>query len=151
MGIKSFLDNIIPNDIILAINSEETGWGTSRFVKDGSNNLFNIQVFDKNEPHIKAKGSNAMIKKYPTEEDSIKDFLNMVANSEKYQGVRDTITAFNNGEASKADIIKAIANTGYAENKNWSSNVTGILNRRIDGKNREELKSVYNNLFVDKE
>ena len=144
-------DNIIPNDIILAINSEETGWGTSRFVKDGSNNLFNIQVFDKNEPHIKARGSNAMIKKYPTEEDSIKDFLNMVANSEKYQGVRDTITAFNNGEASKADIIKSIANTGYAENKNWSSNVTGILNRRIDGKNREELKSVYNNLFVDKE
>ena len=144
-------DNIIPNDIILAINSEETGWGTSRFIKDGSNNLFNIQVFDKNEPHIKARGSNAMIKKYPTEEDSIKDFLNMVANSEKYQGVRDTITAFNNGEASKADIIKAIANTGYAENKNWSSNVTGILNRRIDGKNREELKSVYNNLFVDNE
>ena len=144
-------DNIIPNDIILAINSEETGWGTSRFVKDGSNNLFNIQVFDKNEPHIKARGSNAMIKKYPTEEDSIKDFLNMVANSEKYQGVRDTITAFNNGEASKADIIQAIADTGYAENKNWSSNVTGILNKRIDGKNREELKSVYNNLFVDKE
>ena len=144
-------DNIIPNDIILAINSEETGWGTSRFVKDGSNNLFNIQVFDKNEPHIKARGSNAMIKKYPTEEDSIKDFLNMVANSEKYQGVRDTIAAFNNGEASKADIIKAIANTGYAENKNWSSNVTGILNRRIDGKNKEELKGLYNNLFVDKE
>ena len=92
---KTNKDNIIPNDIILAINSEETGWGTSRFVKDGSNNLFNIQVFDKNEPHIKARGSNAMIKKYPTEEDSIKDFLNMVANSEKYQGVRDTINAFN--------------------------------------------------------
>jgi len=148
---KTNKDNIIPNDIILAINSEETGWGTSRFVKDGSNNLFNIQVFDKNEPHIKARGSNAMIKKYPTEEDSIKDFLNMVANSEKYQGVRDTITAFNNGEASKADIIKAIANTGYAENKNWSSNVTGILNRRIDGKNKEELQGLYNKLFVDKE
>ena len=144
-------DNIIHNDIILAINSEETGWGTSRFVKDGSNNLFNIQVFDKNEPHIKARGSDAMIKKYLTEEDSIKDFLNMVANSEKYQGVRDTIAAFNNGEASKADIIKAIANTGYAENKNWSSNVTGILERRIDGKNKQELKGLYNKLFVDKE
>jgi len=148
---KTNKDNIIPNDIILAINSEETGWGTSRFVKDGSNNLFNIQVFDKNKPHIKARGSDAMIKKYPTEEDSIKDFLNMVANSEKYQGVRNTINAFNEGKASKADIIKAIANTGYAENKNWSSNVTGILNRRIDGKNKEELKGLYNKLFVDKE
>ena len=66
----------------------------------------------------------------------------MVANSEKYQGVRDTITAFNNGEASKADIIKAIANTGYAENKNWSSNVTGILNRRIDGKNTSQIDKI---------
>ena len=139
------------NDIIIAINSEETGWGTSRFIKDGSNNLFNIQTFNEDVPHIKAKNSNAKIKKYPTEEDSIKDFLNMVANSEKYQGVRDTIAAFNNGEASKADIIKAIANTGYAENKNWSSNVTGILERRIDGKNKEELQGLYNKLFVDKE
>jgi len=139
------------SDIIIAMNSEETGWGTSRFIEDGSNNLFNIQTFNKDVPHIKAKNSNAMIKKYPTEEDSIKDFLNMVANSEKYQGVRDTIAAFNNGEASKADIIKAIADTGYAENKNWSSNVTGILNRRIDGKNKEELQGLYNKLFVDKE
>ena len=91
-----------------------------------------------------------MIKKYSTEEDSIKDFLNMVANSKKYQGVRDTITAFNNGEASKADIIKSIADTGYAENKNWTSNVTSILNRRIDGKNKDELSNLYNTLFVDK-
>ena len=75
----------------------------------------------------------------------------MVANSEKYKGVRDTITAFNNGEASKADIIQAIADTGYAENKNWSSNVTGILERRIDGKNKEELQDLYSKLFVDKE
>ena len=77
--------------------------GTSRFVKDGSNNLFNIQVFDKNEPHIKARGSDAMIKKYPTEEDSIKDFLNMVANSEKYQGVRDTIN-----DIMKVKLVKLI-------------------------------------------
>ena len=55
----------------------------------------------------------------------------MVANSEKYQGVRNTINAFNEGKASKADIIKAIANTGYAENKNWSSNVTGILEKEL--------------------
>ena len=144
-------DNIIPNDIILAINSEETGWGTSRFLKDGSNNLFNIQVFSKDKPHIKARDGKAMIKKYRSEEDSIKDFLNMVSSSPKYEKVRAAISDFNNGKASKADIIKSIADTGYAENKNWTSNVTSILNRRIDGKNKDELSNLYNNLFVDKE
>ena len=82
----------MPSDILYLLLIEETGYGTSRFIKDGSNNYFNIQVFDKNEPHIKARGSDAM-KKYPTEEDSIKDFINMVANSEKYQIVRNTINA----------------------------------------------------------
>jgi flagellum-specific peptidoglycan hydrolase FlgJ len=148
---KTNTDNIIPNDIILAINSEETGWGTSRFVKDGSNNLFNIQVFSEDEPHIKAKSSNAKIKKYESEEDSIKDFLNMVANSEKYQGVRETINAYNEGKATKNDIVDAIGNTGYAENPSWSNNVKSILNRRISGKNKEELKGLYNSIFVDKE
>ena len=148
---KTNTDNIIPNDIILAINSEETGWGTSRFVKDGSNNLFNIQVFSEDEPHIKARSSNAKIKKYESEEDSIKDFLNMVANSEKYQGVRETINAYNEGKATKNDIVDAIGNTGYAENPDWSNNVKSILNRRISGKNKEELKGLYNSIFVDKE
>jgi len=145
---KTNTDNIIPSDIILAINSEETGWGTSRFIKDGSKNLFNIQVFDKNKPHIKATDSKAMIKKYATEEDSIKDFLNLVNKSEKYSNVRETIAKYNQGVASKEDIIDSIAATGYAENDDWSSNVKSILNRRISGKNKQELANLYVNLFT---
>ena len=145
---KTNTDNIIPSDIILAINSEETGWGTSRFIKDGSKNLFNIQVFDKNKPHIKATDSKAMIKKYATEEDSIKDFLNLVNKSEKYSNVRETIAKYNQGVASKEDIIDSIAATGYAENNEWSSNVKSILNRRISGKNKQELADLYVNLFT---
>ena len=146
---KTNTDNIIPSDIILAINSEETGWGTSRFIKDGSKNLFNIQVFDKNKPHIKATDSKAMIKKYATEEDSIKDFLNLVNKSEKYSNVRETIAKYNQGVASKEDIIDSIAATGYAENNDWSSNVKSILNRRISGKNKQELANLYVNLFTE--
>jgi len=145
---KTNTDNIIPSDIILAINSEETGWGTSRFIKDGSKNLFNIQVFDKNKPHIKATDSKAMIKKYATEEDSIKDFLNLVNKSEKYSNVRETIAKYNQGVASKEDIIDSIAATGYAENNEWSSNVKSILNKRISGKNKQELADLYVNLFT---
>ena len=140
-------DNIIPNDIILAINSEETGWGTSSFLKRGSNNLFNIQSFDKDIPHIPAREGKAMIKKYDSEEDSIKDFLNMVQNSKKYSTVRETIKNFNEGKASKNDIIDALAATGYAENKKWSSNVKDILNTRIAGKNKDELEKLANSLY----
>ena len=139
------------NSIILAMNSEETGWGTSGFLEKGSNNLFNIQVFDKNEPHIKAKGSNAMVKKYNTPEDSVKDFLNMVNNSSNYEEVRETIEAFKKGNATKSDIVDAIQATGWAENPKWASNVKSILKRRIDGKNKAELNTLYKDIFVDKE
>ena len=143
-------DNIIPNDIILAINSEETGWGTSSFLKRGSNNLFNIQSFDKDTPHIKSKEGKAMIKKYDSQEDSIKDFLNMVQNSKKYSRVRETLKDFNQGKASKNDIIDALAATGYAENPKWASNVKDILNKRIAGKNKDELLNLYNSLYETK-
>ena len=55
-------DKVIPSDIILAINGGETGWGTSRFWNEGSNNLFNFQSFDDNEESIDALNSNAKIK-----------------------------------------------------------------------------------------
>ena len=140
------------NPIMIAMNSEETGWGTSRFLKEGSNNLYNIQVFNKDEPHIKAKGSNAMVKKYKTKADSIKDFLNMVNNSPNYAGVRETIEAYKKGDATQGDIVDAIQATGWAENPKWADNVKAILGKRIEGKNKSELKQIFDKVnFVDKE
>jgi flagellum-specific peptidoglycan hydrolase FlgJ len=62
-------DEIVPSDIILAINSGETGWGSSRFWKEGSNNLFNFQSFDDKEESIAAQNSKAKIKKFDTQEE----------------------------------------------------------------------------------
>ena len=139
------------NAIMIAMNSEETGWGTSRFLEEGSNNLYNIQVFNKDEPHIKAKGSNAMVKKYKTKADSIKDFLNMVNNSPNYAGVRETIEAYKKGDATQGDIVDAIQATGWAENPKWADNVKAILSKRIEGKNKSELKKISDKVnFVDK-
>ena len=135
-------DEIIPSDIILAINSGETGYGTSRFFKEGSNNLFNIQTFNKNTPHIKAKDSDQMIKKYNTVEDSIIDFLNMVKTSKKYKKVREQIKLFNEGKGSKDKIIDAIAATGFAEDEKWSSKTKSILKKRINGKHKNELSNL---------
>ena len=92
-----------------------------------------------------------MVKKYKTKADSIKDFLNMVNNSPNYAGVRETIEAYKKGDATQGDIVDAIQATGWAENPKWASNVKSILKRRIDGKNKAELNTLYKDIFVDKE
>ena len=142
-------DEIVPSDIILAINSGETGWGSSRFWKEGSNNLFNFQSFDDKEESIAAQNSNAKIKKFDTQEESISQFLEWVQTKPSYKVVRDEIKLYNEGKSSKENIIKAIAKTGFAEDKNWSSKITSILNNRIDGKHKGELKTLSDNLFKD--
>ena len=58
--------------------------------------------------------------------------------------------AYNDGKATKDDIIDAIADTGYAENVKWADNVKSILHKRVDGKHKEELSQLYNSIFVDK-
>ena len=143
-------DEIVPSDIILAINSGETGWGSSRFWKEGSNNLFNFQSFDDKEESIAAKESKAKIKKFKTQEDSIIQFLDWVQTKPSYEGVRKQIKLYNEGKGSKENIIKAIAKTGFAEDKQWSNKITSILNSRIDGKHKKELESFRDSLSFDK-
>jgi uncharacterized FlgJ-related protein len=144
-------DEIIPSDIILAINSGETGWGSSRFWKEGSNNLFNFQSFNDKEESIAAQNSKAKIKKFKTQEDSIIQFLDWVQTKPSYEGVRKEIKLYNEGKGSKENIIKAIAKTGFAEDKQWSNKITSILNSRIDGKHKKELESFRDSLSFDKQ
>ena len=96
-----------------------------------------------------AQNSKAKIKKFDTPEDSITQFLDWVQTKPSYEVVRKEIKLYNEGKSSKENIIKAIAKTGFAEDKAWSSKITSILNNRIDGKNRKELKSLADNLFKD--
>ena len=84
-----------------------------------------------------------------TQEDSITQFLDWVQTKPSYKVVRDEIKLYNEGKSSKENIIKAIAKTGFAEDKNWSSKITSILNNRIDGKHKGELETLASNLFKD--
>ena len=72
--------NVIPNDIIIAMASGETGWGTSGFLNKGSNNLFNFQSFNGEEKSIAASGSDAKIKVFDKPEDSITELLTWIQN-----------------------------------------------------------------------
>ena len=142
-------DNILPNDVIISMASGETGWGTSGFLNKGSNNLFNFQSFNDEEKSIAASGGNAKIKVFEKPEDSIAQLLEWVQTKESYAPVRKEIALYNEGKGSKERIIKAIAATGFAEDKKWAKKITSILNSRIDGKHKKELSQLYNSLFVD--
>ena len=100
------------------------------------------------EESIAAQNSNAKIKKFKTEEDSIKQFLDWVENKYSYSGVREEIKLYNEGEGSKERIIDAIAKTGFAEDKKWSGKIKSILNKRIDGKHKKELQKLATILFT---
>ena len=142
------INNVVPNDILIAMAAHETGWGTSRFYNEG-NNYFNT-VAEKGEPFIKALKSNQKVSKHDLPSDSINKWLNWVNTKDHYKPVRDTLNKYKEGKATKEDIILSIAATNFAQDKKWADKVIYTLNNRINGKNKEELKSLYDSLFVDK-
>lgn len=139
----------LPDSVLIAIAAHETGWGSSRFYKEG-NNYFNM-VKEGDEPFIKALRSDQKVSKHKTPEDSVKKLLTWVETKPHYKIVRDTMKKYNEGKATKDDVIDAIAATGFAEDSEWSSSVKDTHKRRIDGKNKQELGKLYTSLFVDKE
>ena len=67
----------VPTSIIIAMAGIESGWGTSRFSKEG-NNLFGIRTWDLTTDHMKPKDvpdANFGLKKYATKCDSVKDMI----------------------------------------------------------------------------
>lgn len=139
----------VPSDILIAIALEETGYGSSRFYKEG-NNYFNM-VAEKGDDRIKAKGDNTQVAKFKQPSESLDKFYSWVDNKPHYKNVRATIEKYKAGEATKSDIIDEIAKTGWAENPNWSKNVKAILKARVNGKHSEELNNLKTSLFEEKE
>jgi uncharacterized FlgJ-related protein len=138
-------ENSVPNDVLLSIAIEETGYGTGRFYQQG-NNLFSL-IAEEGDDRIKATGDETVVAKFENPSGSISKFYSWVDNKPHYQIVRDTIKLYNEGKANKEDIIDAISSTGWAENENWSSNVKSILKKRVDGKHKDELQKLADSLF----
>jgi Bax protein len=67
-----------PVSIVLAQAAIESGWGESRFFKEG-NNIFGMWSVNKNEPRIRAKetrnGKAVHLKKYNSLSDAIDDYF----------------------------------------------------------------------------
>jgi Bax protein len=67
-----------PTSVVLAQAALESGWGTSRFFREG-NNVFGVWSFDENEPRMAAgetRGERTIwVKRYPSLRGSIADYF----------------------------------------------------------------------------
>jgi Bax protein len=83
-----------PNSLILAQAAVESGWGTSRFFVQ-ANNIFGIWSFDEQDNRIKAKqsrnGYTVHVMKYPSIQQSIRDYLLTLSTNKNYKGFRKAL------------------------------------------------------------
>ena len=77
-----------PTSVILAQAILESGWGTSRFYKEG-NNIFGIWSFSSQDERIKVKGAdNVYLKKYDSFVESVDDYMLMLGRNPRYLDFR---------------------------------------------------------------
>ena len=88
----------IPNSIVLAQAAIESGWGKSRFFKEG-NNVFGIWSYDKSEPRLKAspkrQRASVHVKAYKDISHSITDYFKTLGKANAYRDLRSALQETN--------------------------------------------------------
>jgi Bax protein len=88
-----------PISLTLAQAAIESGWGSSRFFKEG-NNIFGIWSFSKSDERMVAsqsrEGKNIYLKRYENLLGSVEDYHLILARGNQYQEFRDCIQRSNN-------------------------------------------------------
>ena len=118
----------VPMEMIVAQAALESGWGTSRFAREG-NNLFGIRTYDKNVPHMLLEGRTKWkgwgVRVFPTKCQGVEFFVKLLNNHPAYQEFRDVRTRMLVlGQQLDAKVLiktlKAYSTTkDYAERVNW--------------------------------
>jgi Bax protein len=84
--------DIVPESLALAQAAKESGWGTSRFAREG-NNLFGEWCFDPGcgiVPGNRAKGRSHEVRNFSKPGKSIRSYIRNLNTHESYQDFRDT-------------------------------------------------------------
>lgn len=91
---KTLINNIIiyPNSLLIAQAGLESGWGTSRFFKEGFN-IFGMWSVNPNEPriragHKRANGKYIYVKKYQSPKEAISAFILNLSRNKAYKKLR---------------------------------------------------------------
>ena len=113
----------INRELLLAQAALESGWGTSRFAREG-HNLFGMRTYDLQEPHMLPSNSPKKwgVKVYMHECDSVLHYINTLNNGtafEEYQRLRKK------GENDPIKLLHTL--DSYAADKNYFAKVEGII------------------------
>lgn len=80
-----------PKSLIISQGALESGWGTSRFFREG-NNIFGVWSYNTNEPRIAAttrsNGYTPHLKKYESLKGSVEDYVLLLSRGESYRDLR---------------------------------------------------------------
>ncbi|MGV3278888.1 glucosaminidase domain-containing protein [Rickettsiales bacterium LUAb2] len=112
--------NIIPNSLVLAVAIQETGWGKSRFLKEG-NSLFSEWTFNHGTKGIipieRDKNKNYKVKVYDDLSSSAQSFFMNINSSDTYKQFRDIrIKMINKGTPLNSYILADALNK-YSEGR----------------------------------
>jgi|MDTC01.1.fsa_nt_gb uncharacterized FlgJ-related protein len=126
--IENTTTDILPvnHELLLAQAALESGWGTSRFAKEGKN-LFGIRTYDLREPHMLPSNNPKKwgVKVYSHECDSVLHYMNILNNGSAfgdYQNLRDTI-----GIDDPFPLVETL--DAYASDKNYFGKVRSIIRK----------------------
>ena len=113
----------IPIKLIIGTAALESGWGTSRFYKEG-NNLFGIRTFNSNVPQMKPldnPNANFGVKVYNDVCDSVKDYIHTIETHNNYIKFRVL--------KSKGVSLNMLVHNlgGYAEDSRYTIMLTKVI------------------------
>jgi len=126
--LKNRMD-IIPTSIALAQAAKESGWGTSRFARDG-NALFGQWTYDDNSgllPLGREEGEKHLIKSFPSLRESVKSYMRNINSHRAYSSFRKTRSEFreNNMKMNYFKLVDGLK--PYAESPNYTDIIKKII------------------------
>ena len=116
--------NRVDKDLLLAQAALESGWGDSRFAKEGKN-LFGIRTYDLREPHMLPSNNPKKwgVKVFQHECDGVLWYINTLSNHHAYEKYRAQLAL----GADSLDLVDTL--DAYASDKDYSWKVKSIIKK----------------------
>ena len=122
----------IPIKLVTAIAALESGWGTSRFAREG-NNYFGMQSSseDVDKYIVPLNNHKLKIKKYYNTCESVNDFMDIMSQSRLYKGFqKELINQWISDEISYIKLVYTMPR--YSRDTGWEVKVLSIINQMED-------------------
>ena len=125
-------ENRVPYDMIIGQAVLESGWGDSRFARDG-NNLFGIRTFSKDVKHMLLQDATEWpgwgVRVFKTKCDSTKEYLRLLNEHPAYEKFRETrrMLLAQNKPLDSFVLIKTIDK--FSTTKDYDQRVIRMINK----------------------